>query len=247
MSEEKKPSVTFLPERYIRRDTEVLATRLTEGPDAGKWQVIDDRGRKSLVENEDFLYEYEENEAHGGPGKINILLPGVNALGCRAVVFGPGDVSGDVRPGDAANAGAIDASVTGHDGANTAAADSDVREVREAAGLDAEINEWFERPEHFGLAAAHFLPLPDGRVIAFVTRPLTEREVKERAEVGEGVRNAIDEKHRVALDQQAQAIEAATKAETEAREKAEADIAELKRLAPIAKRHIENCKGGKNG
>lgn len=198
------PSVTFLPERFVRRDTECLAHQITEGADAGKWEVIDDRGRKFLLSDEDFNYEYEENRAHGGPGKINILLPGINALGCKAVIFG------------------------GNKG----------------QALDEEMNEWFQRPEHFGLAVADMKLMDDNRAIVFVTRPLSEREVGERAEVGGEVRAAINAKHEKALAQQAEAIVAATKAEREARENAEREIAELKRLAPIAKRHLENCKKG---
>jgi hypothetical protein len=206
MSDDKKvPSVSFLPERFIRRDTEALAHVVESGENAGKWEVVDDRGRKSYLTDEDFKYEYVENEAHGGPGKINILLPGINALGCRAVLMGA-------------------------DGKTS---------------LDAELNEWFERPEHFGLAVADIRLLDDNRALVFVTRPLTEREIAERAEVAEETRALINKRHETALAQQAEALVASTKADTEKAEKDSADLEELKRLAPIAKRHIENCKGGK--
>lgn len=204
---DSKPSVTFLPERFIRRDTEALAVRLTEGENAGKWEITDDRGRKTLLSDEDFKYEYVENEAHGGPGKINILLPGINAIGCRAVMF----------------------------------------TTQDSDGLDAQLNEWFERPEHFGLAIADIKPLPDGRLLMFVTRPLTEREIKERDEVAEETRATINKRHEQALEQQAQALAESNKADGERKAKEAEEMAELRRLAPIAKRHLENCKGGKNG
>lgn len=206
MSEETKvPSVSFLPERFVRRQTEALAHRMTDGAEAGKWEVIDDRGHKYMVTDEDFRYYYEENKAHGGPGKINILLPGMNALGCRAVL--------------------IDKS--------------------SGTGVDTALNEFFERPEHFGLAIATIQKLSETQVLVFVTRPFTEREIKERSEVAEETRARIDKRHEEALAQQAQALADSTKADTERSEKAAAELEELKRLAPIAKRHIENCKGGK--
>lgn len=217
---EKKPSVSFLPERFVRRETEALARRLETkeeadkyndgdsiGPNVGDWVVTDDRGHTSIIPDEEFRYFYEENEAHGGPGKINILLPGMNALGCRAVIFG----------------------------------------LDPKLDLDRELNEWFERPEHFGLAIADMKPLPDGRTLVFVTRPLTEREIKERAEVAEETRAIINKKHEQALEQQALAIANANRADEERKAKEAEELARLRKLAPIAERHIANCKGGKNG
>jgi hypothetical protein len=88
-------------------------------------------------------------------------------------------------------------------------------------------------------------PLPDGRTLTFVTRPLTEREIKERSEVAEETRAIINKKHEQALEQQALAIANANKADEERRVKEAEEIAELRRLRPVAERHMANCKGGK--
>lgn len=196
----------FLPSRFVRRDIEVLASRLLNpgGEGNGKpgdWEVVDDRGRKSIVTNDDFAYEYKPNDSHGGPGKINILLPGINALGCRAVLLSPGEV-----------------------------------------GIDAALNEFFERPEHFGFAIAHTLPLPSGSLLVFVTRPLTQREIDERQEVAMETRATIDRKHQEALEQQAKAIEVANAAEVAAKEIATLKLAEDLRFIELGKRHDKNCR-----
>lgn len=207
-------TVTFLPERFVRRDTEVLAVRLSEnsgvsgGGKAGDWAVTDDRGRRFVLSNEDFHYEYKENEAHGGPGKINILLPGTNAIGCRAVLITVGD----------------DTAIGG-----------------ERKTLDGSLNEFFERPEHFGLAIASIQQLSPSSLLVFVTRPFTKRELDERNEVAQEVREAINRKHEAAIEAQAQAILEADKAEREAAEAAAKKAVADARYVELGKRHEQNC------
>lgn len=116
METEAKPAAvvdetkaTFLPTRFIHRETEHLARRFDDAKDAeahsakvGDWLVIDDRGQARVIADGEFTYFFQEHDGDNWPGKIHVTLPGgLNALGCRMKHF---KESGEVLVADAINA-----------------------------------------------------------------------------------------------------------------------------------------------
>jgi hypothetical protein len=87
---------TFVPSRYVRRETEALGIRIETdqqaadwGGKVGDWYVTDDQGKRVVMTDDDFRYYYREYEGASWPGKIAVQLGNnLSAHGCRAMVLG---------------------------------------------------------------------------------------------------------------------------------------------------------------
>ncbi len=200
---------TFIPSRYIRRETEVLAVRIeTEeqaqevGGKVGEWYVTDDRGVRKALSDDEFTHYYREYEGASWPGKIAMQLGNnLSAHGCKAVMF-------------------------------------------PTVGFAGQLNAWAERDENFGKLISVILPMGDMTLVLY-TNTLSDRERAEVQEVQIEARAQIEKRHKEALENQAESLNLALKAEREAREAAEQKAKDDAELIELGRKHRANCKKAK--
>jgi hypothetical protein len=219
---------SFLPDRYIAHDLEVLGRRIVSVDEAagyaglnpnvkpGDWVVTDPRGKQEVLTHEDFMFKYKQTNMGAPVGKIAVQLDtNKTAFGCKAMFL-----ADDRRLKD----------------------DNFEGELLRVADL---LNEFFAQPENFGKALIHITIHDEYSATIMYHNTLSERDRQEMGEVSQGIREELDKKHREALAAQAEAITRATAAEAKARKDAQEKVKYLEKMAAIGERHEKNCKKGK--